>query len=128
MTLKGLTFIEFLVIICLIFVLIGSFAVYANITLGAARETALQNELMNIRMALEHYRIINAKYPIDLSELYKKKVLTSENFTGIILSEQFIKGARLDKEGYLLDPFINRYGYNADEGRVYSKTKGYEKW
>ncbi len=128
MKLRGLTVIEFLVVICLIFILIGSFALYANIALGQARKLALQNELMNIRLSLEHYRIINAKYPVELADLCKKNILTSGDITGIIFPKQFLKEGRMDKEGCLLDPFMNRYGYNPAEGRVYSVTRGHEKW
>ncbi len=71
--LMGFTLIEFLAVICLIFVLIGSFVVYVNITLAAARKTALKDELMNIRMAVEYYHIVNARYPLELAALYKKK-------------------------------------------------------
>ncbi|MDI6758785.1 MAG: hypothetical protein QMD94_03835, partial [Candidatus Omnitrophota bacterium] len=60
--------------------------------------------------------------------LCKKNILTSGNFTGIISTKQFLQQGRIDKKGYLLDPFMNRYGYSADKGRVYSITRGYEKW
>ncbi len=54
--------------------------------------------------------------------------MTAKNFTGIILFEQFLQKGRVDKEGYLLDPFMNRYDYNSEKGRVHSVTKGYEGW
>ncbi|MDI6758941.1 MAG: type II secretion system protein, partial [Candidatus Omnitrophota bacterium] len=82
MKLTGFTLVEFLVVICIAFILIGSFAIYANIILGTAREIALQNELMNMRLAIEHYRIINAKYPTELSDLVT--VQRSEVNQGVI--------------------------------------------
>lgn len=66
---NSLTTIELLIVVVLIFVLIGVFAVYAGLTLKSARETALKSELMNLRMSIEHYRVINAKLPDDLNVL-----------------------------------------------------------
>lgn len=124
---RSLTVFELLVAICIIFIFIGTFAVYALNTLKAAREIALQSELRNIRMSIEHYRITTGEFPRDLSEL-TKQLLTGYSSDSTITVQQFLKPFRLDKEGFLLDPFFNRYSYNKACGIVYSETKRYRQW
>ena len=124
---RSLTLIEFLIIICIILVLGGTFGTYLNITLKVARETALINELSNIRMSIEHYRIINGKLPENLPALIKKG-FTLRNPDGIIFGNRFLNAFKVDKDGYLLDPFMNRYYYDVRDGKVRAQTKGYESW
>ncbi len=124
---RALALFELLVAVCAMLVLIGMFAIYANRVLKAAKEQALQNELVNIRMAIEHYRIVNAKLPQSLDELLNKQ-LTSANFNSKITPQVFLKAFRTDKEGFLLDPFLNRYGYDSGKGTAYSRTQSYEAW
>jgi len=124
---RSFTFFELLVVICLIFVLLGTFAGYAAEVLKIAKETALRNELTNIRMAIEHFRIINNRYPQDLKELVNKR-LTKEQDNIIITQRKYIEPFRLDIQGYLLDPFMNRYEYNVVDGQVHSSTKDFLLW
>lgn len=118
---------EALVVACIILILVGTFAIYVNLTLKSAQEEMLCYELMHIRMAVEHYRMINKKFPEDLSCLLKKD-LTFKGKDNKIISGVYLKFSRLDREGKLLDPFMNRYIYNQASGKVYSPTKGYERW
>ena len=124
---RSLTLFELLVSLCIIFFLMGAFATYANTSLIVARETALQNELINIRMAIEYFRFVTQRLPKELEELRNYK-LTSESLKGIITPNKFIDHARVDKEGFLLDPFMNRYAYDSASGRVWSLSKGREGW
>lgn len=123
----SLTLVELLTILCVIFVLMGVFAIFANINLRAVRETALRNELNNIRMSVELYRIIKNRLPKDLVSLIDQE-FTLKTPKGIILKKEFLRSFRTDKEGCLLDPFMNRYKYEPQSGRVSSGTKAYEKW
>jgi hypothetical protein len=118
---------ELLVVSCLIFVFIGIFAGYAGLVLKIGRETALRNELVSIRMAVEYFKIVNGRYPFDLRELVNKKLTKKENNL-IITRNRFIESFRLDAEGYLIDPFMNRYDYNAQDNRVHSNTQGFLLW
>lgn len=120
------TLFELLVAACIILLLIGTFVSYAGFTLKKAREAALTNELINIRMSIEHYRIINGKFPQDLSELINQG-LTSRSPGNKIAGKLFLSHFRVDREGCLLDPFMNRYLYNRENGSVYSGTRGYER-
>ncbi len=79
---RALTLVEWLLALCIILVLIGTFAAYSQITLRAARETALINELYNIRMALEFYKITTGGLPEDLAALTTKR-LTEDRLGGI---------------------------------------------
>ena len=124
---RSLTLIELLIALCVIFVLLGVFAIYANINLRIAREAALRNELINIRMSIEHYRIINGKLPENLFTLMNQE-FTFRSSDDIIIRKKFLKPFKVDKQGYLLDPFMNRYSYSWEEGKVSSQTKGYESW
>lgn len=124
---RSLTLIEFLIIFCMLLVLIGVFTAYFKLTLRVAKEVALRNELANIRMSIEHYRIINGALPKELADLMNKEVDFLDS-RGIILRKKFLEPFRLDKEGNLLDPFMDRYNYKNQNGMVNSNTKGYEGW
>jgi len=125
---RAFSLVELLLVICIILVLIGTFAAYSQITLRAARETALLNELHNIRMALEFYRITNGgALPEDLTVLTTKR-LTENKLSGIKSVNTYLKDFKVDKQGFPLDPFLNTYRYNNEDGRVSSSTRGYESW
>jgi len=124
---RSLTLVELLIVLCVVFISLGSFALYANMTLRVARETALQAELNNIRMSIEHYRIINGKLPGDLSALLNQEFILKNN-DGSIMRDNFLKPFRLDKDKKLLDPFLNRYYYDNSSGAVKTSTKKYESW
>jgi hypothetical protein len=110
----------------IMFIFWGVFAVYANIALRIARENALAMELNNIRMSIEHYRVINGVLPRDLNTLFNQEfnVIGSQG----VIRDNFLKPFRLDKDNNLLDPFSNRYYYNNSKGSVKSQTKRYENW
>jgi type II secretory pathway pseudopilin PulG len=124
---RSFTLLELIIACLVIFTLIGTFAIYANRLLAVARQQALQNELAAIRMAIEHFRIVYNKYPESLVQLVNKE-LTRASPVAIIPPNIFLKSYRLDKEGFLLDPFLNRYQYNKNSGQVNSTTEGLEGW
>jgi len=124
---SSMSLVELLVALCIIFILAGVFAVYGKMAVGVVRKQALSSELNNIRMSIKHYRIIKGQLPKDLVSL------TEQDFTfngkdDIIMRKSFLRFSRVDKEKKLLDPFLNRYYYNARSGRIKSQTKGYETW
>jgi len=124
---RSFAVIELLVVFCLIFILIGTFAGYASLVLRIGRETALRNELVNIRMAIEHFKVINGRYPTNLGELVNKKLTKKDKYL-IITQVQFLEPFRLDADGYLIDPFMNRYDYNGYDNQLHSGTKKYQLW
>ena len=124
---RSLTLIEFLSILCIVFIIFGTFGIYANITLKTARETALQNELNNIRMSIEHYRAINGRLPEDLITLMSQEV-SFKISDSKALRKKFLKPFRVDKQGNLLDPFLNIYYYNNETGWIKSNTEKYKNW
>lgn len=112
---KADTLFELMVSSCIILVLVGTFGISAHKVLGAAREVALKNELANLRLSLELYRIFNHKNPEKLEELCS-------------IRDYFVLVDRFDKEKRLLDPFGNRYSYNPKTGKIYSITQRYRNW
>lgn len=124
---RSLTLVELLVLICVIFILMGTFSIYINITLRIARETALMNELNNIRMAIKFYGMMNGKSPPDLITLTKKD-FTAKDLMSIMGTNKYLKTTRVDKEGNPLDPFLHKYSYDSSNGWVSSGTEGYEGW
>jgi len=101
--------------------------VYANATLSVAKEVALRNELGYIRMAIEHYRIVNSEYPQELKDLMQE-YLPDKVVVNIITTQAYLKPVRVSQEGELLDPFRNKYFYDSNSGRVWSSSKGFEGW
>ncbi len=118
---------ELILSFCIIFILIGTFLVYANATLSVAKEVALRNELGYIRMAIEHYRIVNSEYPQELKDLMQE-YLPDKVVVNIITTQAYLKPVRVSQEGELLDPFRNKYFYDSNSGRVWSSSKGFEGW
>lgn len=109
-TSKGLTFVEFLIVVCIIFVLIGTFSIFANRILRGSREVALKHELAALRLRLKLYYMLYEKQPQNIREFYDAKE------------------GRFDKEGNLLDPFGNRYIYERENGMVKVSTVKYNNW
>lgn len=124
---KGLGIVD-TIIVCM---LVSAFIVvvipyYKKIALEAQR-SALRAELGNIRMSLELYKVLTNQYPEDLRVLLKKRYMfPARNDT--FFKEEFLNHTALDKEGYPLDPFGNRFQYNSRTGKLSSSTEGYEKW
>lgn len=106
----GFSVVEFLVICCVIFILIGTFSIYANKLLHEAQELALKHELAAVRMRLKLFEILYDKKPKSIQEFFEAE-----------------KG-RLDDQGNLLDPFGNKYIYDLKKHIVISSTPGYENW
>lgn len=124
---RSFTLMEIIVVFCMVAILIGTFANYASYVLRIGKETVLRNELANIRMTIEYFRIINGRLPADLKELVNKE-LTSSKEHSIIQQKKFLEPHRFDNQGFVLDPFMNRYVYTAWDGQVHSGTKGFESW
>lgn len=124
---SSFTLVELLLVFCIVLVLAGTFFTYSRVTLRAAHETALVNELQNIRMAIEFYRITTGRLPDNLAQLTTKS-LTENRLSGIRSVNAYLKDLKVDSERYPLDPFLKRYRYNPDDGRVSCTTYGYENW
>lgn len=124
---RSFTLLELLVAVCVLLMLVGIFAGSFSLYSSISRDTALQNELINIRRAIEYFRFLTGRYPADLLELTKYK-LTAGEYKGIITSNNFLGHARIDNKGFLLDPYSNRYGYDPETGVVWPNTKGRQGW
>lgn len=124
---RSFTIVELLTAMCLIFVLLGVFAIYAKVTLRVGRETALREELNNIRTSVTHYQVIHGKLPDDLLSLMNQQ-FTFRTPDGILIKRAFLEPFRIDKKGYLLDPFLHRYVYDNKTGQVLTSSPVYESW
>ncbi len=91
------------------------------------KEVVLLAELRNIRIALNIYKGFNGKYPDDIQELVEKEIYGTK-FIHEIYRRPYLEHQRLDKEGFPVDPWNNRFIYDSLKGEVFSRTKGYEKW
>ncbi|MBI3595848.1 MAG: type II secretion system protein [Nitrospirae bacterium] len=124
---QGLGIVDTLIVLVLISIFIGVLLPKYQRMAQEAREVALQISLGNIRKAMQMYVLTKQKIPTDL------RVLMNERYAfpikeGTIFTDQYLKAIALDEAGYPMDPFGNRFGYDPSNGRVYSTTKGYEKW
>lgn len=107
---RAFSVVEFLIISCVIFVLVGTFTIYANRVLTGAKEVALKHELAAFRLNIRLYKILGKDIPYKIADFYE------------------IKNIRFDKEGNLFDPFGNKYIYNSTTNEIKSNTPGYENW
>ncbi len=112
---KAYSILELAASFIIIFILIGGFGIFASKVLTNAREVALRNELYNLRLSLELYRVHNRADPEELASLYSVK-------------EYFVLINRFDRERRLLDPFGNKYYYNSKTGIIKSSTTRYKGW
>lgn len=114
-----------------VFVLIAVDRYYSSIK--SVKETAMLVEMSNIRSSLNYYLMFNGKPPISLKEMVEKGVDASrKGIEGadyrIVIAGKYAETMTLDAEGYPVDPFGNRYSYDASTGMIRSSTRGYEKW
>ena len=124
---QGLGIIDTLIVVVLISIFMGVLIPKYQRMAQEAREVALQISLGNIRKAIQVYVLTKQKMPTDLRDLIREKYVFPIK-EGTIFTDQYLKTAALDDAGYPVDPFGNRYGYDPKIGRLYSTTKGYEKW
>ncbi len=113
---KGYSALELVVSFWIVLTLIGIFGIYASRVVVAAREVALRNELYNLRLSLELYKVFNKSNPKEIGDLYNS------------VKDYFVMINRFDKAGKLLDPFGNEYYYNPKTGRIRSATERYINW
>lgn len=127
----GFTILDTLVTLSLIGILIWVVIPRYERVAVEAQKTALRVELGGIRMTLQLYHFKNGRYPADLRDMLKEKYLLPTQEAGKerkMFEQAYLETRSLDAEGYILDPFGSRVGYDPKTGRVWSRTKGYEDW
>ncbi|MBI3610607.1 MAG: hypothetical protein HY204_07905 [Nitrospirae bacterium] len=124
---QGLGIIDTLIVVVLISIFMGVLIPKYQRMAQEARGVALQISLGNIRKAVQIYVLTKQRIPADLRDLMRERYIVPIK-EGTIFTDQYLKTLALDEAGYPVDPFGNRYGYEPAIGRVYSTTKGYEKW
>ena len=123
---QGLGIIDTLIVLVLISVFIGVLMPRYERTAREAQEVALQISLGNIRKAVQVYVLTQKRIPAGLRDLMKEKYILSTR-EGTIFTTEYLRAVSMDEDGYPIDPFGNRYGYDPSNGRVYSTTEGYDK-
>ncbi len=124
---RGLGIFDTLIVLILISILIVVLLPKYERMAREAREVALQMGLGNIRKAIQVYQVFKQKPPADLRDLIiEPYILPIE--PGSIFIDRYLKLAALDGDGYPVDPFGHRFGYDPQVGRVFSTTAGYERW
>jgi len=82
------------------------------------------------------FTIVNGRGPVDMKELVNDdyslfpmggRPLKQQPSAGMLKSEAVLAAA-VDKEGYPVDPWGNRYQIQPGTGRIHSATEGYEAW
>ncbi|MCX5715684.1 MAG: type II secretion system F family protein [Candidatus Omnitrophica bacterium] len=124
---RGFSAVEFIVTCAILFVFIGTASFYFTTALKVFRESALKNQLADIRLSLKLYHMFQDKYPADIRGLLTEE-FNLMPYSNAVLKKKYVDSATTDKEGYPLDPFGNRFVYRPDIGEVCSGTKIYEKW
>lgn len=73
------------------------------------------------------YFVITKRYPKSLNQLLEENtILPFKDFK--IIKERYLETTSTDKNGSLLDPFGNQFGYNPISGHVWTTTEGYKGW
>lgn len=130
---KGRTAFEAIVVaILLMFLLFIAVDRYYK-SVASVRETALTVELSNLRSAIHYYVALKGRLPESLPGLIKtgasagRKEISGQDYRVLIIGA-YVESMTLDKEGFPLDPFGNRYAYDPSTGMLRSGTEGYGKW
>jgi prepilin-type N-terminal cleavage/methylation domain-containing protein len=113
---QALTLLELVVALIIIGVCAYTFLGYLYQASLIAKEKALEIQLKSLRLALTLYQALEGHYPGDLEVFY------------LIFGEKYLAGVNIDKQGYPVDIFGNKFYYNAKLGEVRSGTRGYENW
>lgn len=124
---KSLSLVELVAALTIIGLFMGTMLIFIHKTTLIGKETILQIELKNIRSTINLHRIVKGSYPKDLRELIQARY-KPKGSNEVYFSEKFLNTVGKDSEGYLIDPFGNRFYYNPQEGVVASTTKGYRNW
>lgn len=129
----GRTVFEALLYVILFFTLLLVSVERYYSTIKPVREQALVIELANLRTAVIYFAMLNGRLPESLNELatkdaiIKKRAIEGAEFR-IIVVGRFVQAMTMDEAGNPTDPFGNVFLYDRATGRVYSSTKGYERW
>jgi type II secretory pathway pseudopilin PulG len=124
---KGLTLLELAIVFIIISIFIATLISFIYQAAANAKEVSLRYTLKNLRLSIDLYKIIYAKYPQDLRILIDTGYRAFGS-SDVIFGKNFLENALRDKEGYPLDPFGNKFYYNYLKGVVRTTTAGYENW
>jgi hypothetical protein len=83
--------------------------------------------LASLRQAVTVYQLTRQHAPVDLKALIAERYVVPTK-EGTIFTDHYVKLAALDADGFPIDPFGNRYGYDPATGVVRATTRGYEAW
>lgn len=129
----GRTVFEALLYVILFFTLLLVSVERYYSTIKPVREQALAIELANLRTAVLYFAMLNGRLPDSLNELatkdaiIKKRAIEGAEYRIIVIG-RFVQAMTMDGAGNPTDPFGNVFLYERATGRVYSSTKGYERW
>ena len=110
-----------LVLVGVVASLVGSNLYYQY---KSGKQKMMFYQLQILRNSINLYKLVNSQNPKNVEELatgvYK--------FPGEELTRRYIENAPIDKNGYVVDPFGNKYYYDGNRGWIRSSTSGYEWW
>lgn len=124
---KGRSLWENLVLGALLVGMIYVAVLYYGKVSDQARMMVLESDMRNIRLGISLYLYKNRTVPEDIRDLEKKECI-EYTAGGELIKREYVKLITKDEEGYPLDPFGNRYGYDPKTGMVHPTTPGYENW
>lgn len=130
---SGRTALETLLVLIFVFIVAGLGIDRFLSNVKHIRAAALSVELSNLRTAVNFYATLKGNLPENLKELLSAEaVLPKSEQKGdrfaLVLVGGFVESMSTDAAGYPLDPFGNRYSYDAATGMVRSTTAGYGSW
>jgi Tfp pilus assembly protein PilE len=124
---RGLTLFELVITLTIIIVFIGTLFVFMYRAAIHAKEVTLKAELNNLRLSLNLYRALKGNSPPDLKTLLETKYKAA-GADEITFQEHFISFLGKDAQGDPVDPFGNKFYFDAQKEVIRSKTEGYEDW
>jgi competence protein ComGC len=130
---KGFTIIDALITLCFIGILIGVVIPKYQRVAREAQEVAVKTGLVNIRMSVRLFKVLNNRNPESLKELTEKRVILparigTDRYSGSFFDQNYLMSHAVDSKGNIVDAFGNPFAYDPARGEVKATTKGCENW
>lgn len=112
------------IFIMLALVVVAGIAIWMKVTMTdkVDKEQALMAELRAMRTAVQTYLIINKNFPPNLKALANEKYMLGGK------EDNYIKGIKLDGEGFPVSALGERFEYDTGTGWVSAPDKKYKGW
>jgi type II secretory pathway pseudopilin PulG len=128
---RGMTIFETLMVMLVVSVLILTVMARYRVLEDRARRTATLMEIRNFELALRLYNIFHHRFPPTLRDVTQGRYSFPDDLVGLgkegapageaFFNRKYLETNAVDAEGYPIDSWGMRYGYDPIGGRIWSE-------